>query len=540
MKNLHVVAAMAALVSWCSSKTVAVGPPAEMLDANTFAVASVSLEGAPRADLVARVVERMGLPPSAFEGAKSVMTAVERLRELGAYELATALSIDDLPGNAPPPVVLWLKDGSQVAEAKELIEQQPWFTAPMTVRAESDRLWIGAAKAIDRVAEKTPTERPDLLQPLKDSRLAGAAVTVVVSPGEDSRRVIRELWPRLKAPFDRLDGRLVADGVRRLVLEVSTNPSSPGAALRLVADSEPTADTFIALAEAADAKAREDLGPMPAPQAMIVEAFMNQLKPKQEGAEVVLAVNGGTAVQGLVNSMLPSVQDARERARRWQKMNDMKQIGLAVLNFESVNGFLPHTICNEQGEPLLSWRVAILPYLEQQALFNKFHLDEPWDSPHNLPLAKTLPPVYFAATADEELSAQSRTTYLRPVYPGSDLAEAAGDAAPVKVKSYGQEYYLRPGDRFRQMIDGTSNTMMVAEVAPEHAVVWTKPDDWRVDLEDPLAKLRTDQREGYVTAFYDGSARFHAFTINADLLRKILTKAGGEVIDWQAEYQATK
>src|ERR1700676_3675353 len=97
----------------------------------------------------------------------------------------------------------------------------------------------------------------------------------------------------------------------------------------------------------------------------------------------------------LIALLLPAVQAAREAARRAQCVNNLKQIGLAMHNYHSTyDCFPPAVTADDQGRPLLSWRVLILPYLEEAPLYAQFHLDEPWDSPHNLPLASKMPRVY--------------------------------------------------------------------------------------------------------------------------------------------------
>jgi hypothetical protein len=89
----------------------------------------------------------------------------------------------------------------------------------------------------------------------------------------------------------------------------------------------------------------------------------------------------------LVLLLMPATRSAREAARRSQCVNKLKQIGLAMENYRMVNGCLPPAAITDQtGKPLLSWRVALLPYLDSVELHQKFHLDEPWDSPHNLSL----------------------------------------------------------------------------------------------------------------------------------------------------------
>jgi hypothetical protein len=222
----------------------------------------------------------------------------------------------------------------------------------------------------------------------------------------------------------------------------------------------------------------------------------------------------------------PEFKRSQQRGQGLSKMNDMKQIGLAAHVFADTHDFLPGHIVDSDGKPLLSWRVAILPYIEQQELFEKFHLDEPWDSPHNLAVAKQAAPEVYCHGNHAGM-----TTYLRPVYEGSDLAAARGDTQPIEKKLSDRRFFLQPGDKFRDINDGTGNTIMVAEVASEHAVFWTKPEDWEVDRDDPLAKLRTNKREGFVTGYFDGSARFEPFNIDPGLLKKLVTKSGGEPIE---------
>src|SRR4029077_10950256 len=142
--------------------------------------------------------------------------------------------------------------------------------------------------------------------------------------------------------------------------------------------------------------------------------------------------------------------------RRAQCMNNLKQIGLAMHNFhDSNNAFPPAAITDKQGRPLLSWRVAILPYVEQSSLYNSFHLDEPWDSPHNITLVNQMPRVYLCPS--EGNPKPGKTTYQVVVGP--------------------QTLFPAEGRRIRitDVMDGTSNTFMVGEAS--QAVTWPAPDD---------------------------------------------------------------
>ena len=120
-------------------------------------------------------------------------------------------------------------------------------------------------------------------------------------------------------------------------------------------------------------------------------------------------------------SLVPAIQSSLEAARRVQCVNNLKQIALAMHNYHSANNAFPRPASlDEKGKPLLSWRVAILPYLEQQELYDKFKLDEPWDSPHNKALLKEMPPVYpvpepgqARAVHDELPGVRGKGRYLR-------------------------------------------------------------------------------------------------------------------------------
>ncbi len=94
-------------------------------------------------------------------------------------------------------------------------------------------------------------------------------------------------------------------------------------------------------------------------------------------------------------ALLDGVRKVRGAASRTQSQNNLKQIGLAMHNYHATNNMLPpHATYDKNGKPLLSWRVFILPYIEQQDLYKQFHLDEPWDSEHNKKLLAKMPVIY--------------------------------------------------------------------------------------------------------------------------------------------------
>jgi hypothetical protein len=226
--------------------------------------------------------------------------------------------------------------------------------------------------------------------------------------------------------------------------------------------------------------------------------------------EAIPTLTSPAAAGAVVALLLPALGSSREAARRAQCVNNLKQIALAMHNYHSANNAFPRpVILDEKGKPLLSWRVAILPYIEQQELYKKFKLDEPWDSPHNKALLKEMPLTY---TCPSRTQVVPFTTTYRVFVGNGALFEKDQDIGVADVT------------------DGTSNTLMVAEA--KEAVPWTKPDDL---LFDPAAApslhgAGSPHPGGFNASIADGSVRFIKTTINLNVFRAVITRAAGEVI----------
>jgi hypothetical protein len=166
----------------------------------------------------------------------------------------------------------------------------------------------------------------------------------------------------------------------------------------------------------------------------------------------------------------------------------------------------PAAICSKEGKPLLSWRVAILPYLEEKNLYKRFNLEETWDSLHNKELLPLMPSVYqLSATAGKEKG----STHYR-VFVGKD--------APFE---------LCASRSIDDIIDGTSTTLMVVEAV--QPVPWTKPQELDYDPDKPLPKLGSPASTGFNATFMDFRLRFFARLPDDKTLRALITHAGGEV-----------
>jgi hypothetical protein len=205
--------------------------------------------------------------------------------------------------------------------------------------------------------------------------------------------------------------------------------------------------------------------------------------------------------------LLPAVAKAREAARTAQETNALRQFALAALNNESATKMLPDDIRGKDGKPLLSWRVRVLPYLEQQQLYNQFKLDEPWDSPNNRPLLDQMPVIY--------------------------QSPSGGPANKTRFLGFKGEHTLFPPEgkmQLRKITDGTSNTLLFVEVIPDKAVEWTKPADIDFDPAKPFAGLQSPQGF-FLAAFCDGSVQRLSLGIGDEAMKALVTPAGGEAVD---------
>jgi hypothetical protein len=158
-------------------------------------------------------------------------------------------------------------------------------------------------------------------------------------------------------------------------------------------------------------------------------------------------------------------------------------------------------IVDKDGKPLLSWRVAILPYLEQEALYKQFKLDEPWDSPNNIKLLDKMPRIYGPPG--------DKTVYRVFTGPGT-------------------VFDGKQGLKLTAIPDGTINTIIVVEA--QEAVPWTKPEELPYADKDPLPKL--GGKEGFVVLMCDGSVKTFRADYNVQQMRYAILRADGNVIDF--------
>jgi hypothetical protein len=245
-----------------------------------------------------------------------------------------------------------------------------------------------------------------------------------------------------------------------------------------------------------------------------LELVSRQSVPLTGAGTLLLAGMGGIAVEprnlgGVGSVFVPGAVNTT------QSMNNLREIVIGMHNHHDQRGDLPAAYnVDKDGKPLLSWRVHLLPYLEQGDLYREFHLDEPWDSEHNKRLIARMPVQYQAPGSKTE---EGRTNYLTPrgkgtMFPGKD--------EEGKIS-------------FASVLDGTSNTIMVVEASDEKAVIWTKPDDYEFDPMNPIRGLAGLRGDVILAACADGSVHKLGAEIDAEMFRRLFLRNDGEVVRFE-------
>lgn len=220
--------------------------------------------------------------------------------------------------------------------------------------------------------------------------------------------------------------------------------------------------------------------------------------------------------------------------RRASCMNNLKQIALSVLSYWDRDGsFPPAYVADENGKPMHSWRVLILPYIEKNDLYDAYDFNEAWDGPNNAKLAQT-PLRLFRCPSESNVA--PLTNYVAVVGPNTMWPGAEG---------------VSPDD----IPDGAAETILLIEW-PDSDIHWMEPRD--VSFEELCGATGSKSRRGLHgahdvgdmwfhhsvpiihAAMADGSVRRLPANISAEQFAALLTRNGGEPIDWDAfEFRPT-
>ena len=513
------VVAVASLACATGSTAIAADVPiadalAQLMDDEAIAVSRIDLERANPAGL-ARIFTLLPDLAEAVRNSADALGIAQRVSAMAGSQLYFILSVPT--GNQLPVLcVVPLSDAGRTATANQAFH----------ISAKTEREWHH--EVVDNLLIAGPKEKVARLLALREAARQGtlstsprphlaaalaatadSPVALAYVPSADQQRVLAELTPELPAEV----GAITARDLARATRWVAT-AYEHGKSLRVILATE---------SEAAAKGALENIdgllgalmlqGRLANPNSAEAQLFkllspaLEAVKPRQAGDQIMLELAGEQLA-----ALFPPVGEAPVGAAgRTQAMNKLKQIALAMHNFADANNHFPDAATRDsKGKALLSWRVQILPYLEEggEALYKEFKLDEPWDSDHNKKLIDRMPDVFKLPGSK---AAAGKTCVLLPV----------GDATVVPKGK---------GLSFRKITDGTSNTILIVDADDEHAVPWTAPDDLKFDAEKPTAGIGGHYGEGFLVVMCDGSVQFIAASTPVETVRALFTPSGGEPV----------
>ncbi len=264
---------------------------------------------------------------------------------------------------------------------------------------------------------------------------------------------------------------------------------------------------------------------------------------------------GPAGVTPVVEVTSPSKTDRlADFTQRQRSQKNLRTILLAIHNYHDAHGTFPSDVVDKNGKAILSWRVVILPYMEQDSLAKQIRMSEAWDSEDNLKLLAQMPEVYRVGF---EPKGATHTHYQRfsfignaaagggggppggmapgiggPLGPGTgDTGGQAGGSGGFGTPGIGPMGVVPTGPRFPSRItditDGSSNTLAVIESGPP--VPWTKPADIVIDANQPLPKISHPFANVIHAAAYDGSTYPFRTKLDEATLSSIIFPSDGRV-----------
>jgi hypothetical protein len=434
--------------------------------------------------------------------AAQMLRALEQLKEAGAPEWYLVLAAGSGESTRVPSVLCLTPKPPTPDQQQRIVSILSALIPDLSVVVDGQVIALGSAQDLAEVVRsKTPPGERPVAAAL--ATIIEAPLGLVIPPTADQRRVWTELGPNSLNPTWQPLVQNLFDGAQwlsaayrpkqsfRVTIQMNDDTAATAAASRL-------AGLFKNLKT-------------PSPSSAQVDALMaaiRSLQARADASQVVIELAGQSG--NLQAALGPSLQAATAGALRDRATRNLRHVGLAMHNYHAAQGRFPDTaIYDPQGKPLLSWRVMLLPYLDQEPLYKEFHLDESWDSEHNRKLIARMPEIFRLGSS--EVLEQGKTCVQVAVGPETAFPDGHG----LKI---------------RQFVDGTSNTLMGIETADDRAVVWTKPEDWQYDPQQPAAGLGGHFGTGFLGLMSDGSVHFLPVKDNDNVLKAIFTPAGKEPV----------
>lgn len=484
---------------------------ATFFDVNTFGCIHLNVNQFEKEAFLKAVEQRQNLL-SPFNGpgdaeafvhtTKMIAEVAGRLKANGASDIYIPIGLSTLANESP--LIIVAGDVKQAFDGILMTKKLGEFTL------------VGSQEALTQFDEATnKPQRTDLTDLMKKIGRENV-LTVIIKPSSDHRRVLRETVSDLPAPFEKLNGPLIAEAVEHLAFSVQSF-EEPRVEMVIQGSSDQAVQKFSKSIYEGLVSAIGDSAPNGAAIVKMTKAIAKLVSTKTENGRFSLMLPAD-GLDEFETSIQPGVNEWRKKAAVVMTQNQVRQLAIAFHNSADMHkGSLPAMAnYSENRKPLLSWRVHALQFTEYLDLYEQFHLDEPWDSPHNKNLIPKMPSVYSVAEGwltkaqVDTLNKEGKTIFVLPVGEGMF-------AQPNRVK-------------FQEFKDGVANTIMIMTAPADKAVIWTKPDDLRINGKDPNSSVFDRETTQAVVSLGDASTQVIQSTISSKFLKGWLTLAGGELI----------
>ncbi|MBW3600703.1 MAG: DUF1559 domain-containing protein, partial [Planctomycetes bacterium] len=248
------------------------------------------------------------------------------------------------------------------------------------------------------------------------------------------------------------------------------------------------------------------------PQAPVIE-FLRLANRLLQSADIeahgsLVEVELAAAIEDIPLASL--LEGAELLSARNASAKKLKQLAIAMHNFHDTHRRFPAAVnIGPDGETRHSWRVALLPYLGEEArrIYDQYNQGEPWDSPQNQALIERMPDVFRHPLSPVDSTSSSYYVLTGP-----------------------HTIFNGEGHRMAAIVDGTANTILIAEA--QRNVPWTNPEDISVAPGTPLPELGGFTPAGYNVVAADGSAHFLPHTLDKTMLRRLIVRNDGMPINW--------